>query len=68
MDYQRKYRVNGLTRNAASTQTFPFERDGNTINMTVQSYFEEQLNVPLRYDYVNLHFEKFYSCCIYLMF
>ena len=42
MDYQRKYRVNGLTKNGASTQTFPFERDGNTIHMTVQNYFEEE--------------------------
>lgn len=62
MDYQRKYRVNGLTRNGASAETFPFEKDGNTVNMTVQSYFEEELNIPLRYDYVHLHFEKFYRC------
>ena len=59
MNYQRKYRVNGLTRNGASTQTFPFERDGNTIDMTVQNYFEKELNVPLRYDYVHFYFEKF---------
>ena len=60
MGYQRIYRVNGLTRNGASTQTFPFERDGNTINMTVQNYFEEELHVALRYDYVNFYFGKFY--------
>ena len=60
MVYQRKYRVNGLTRNGASTQTFRFERDGNEIDITVQHYFEEELNVPLRYDYVHFYFEKFY--------
>ena len=59
MDYQRKYRVYRLTRNGASTQTFSFERDGNKIDMTVQNYFEKELNVPLRYDYVHFYFEKF---------
>ena len=59
MGYQRKYRVNGLTRNGASTQTFPFERDGSTIGMTIQNYFEEELNMSLRYNYVYFYFEKF---------
>ena len=59
MGYQRKYRVNSLTRNGASTQTFPFERDGNTIGMTIQNYFEEELKVELRYNYVYFYFEKF---------
>ena len=58
--YQRKYRVIGLTENGASTQTFPFERDGNKIDMTVQNYFEKELNVPLRYIYVHFYFEKFH--------
>ena len=58
--YQRKYRVIGLTGNGASTQMFPLERDGNKIAMTVQNYFEKELNVPLRYNYVNFYFEKFY--------
>ena len=26
--YKRKYRVKGLTRDGASTQIFPFEKDG----------------------------------------
>ena len=43
--YQRKYRVIGLTENGASAQTFPIERDGNTIDMSVQNYFENELNV-----------------------
>ena len=46
--YQRKYQVIGLTENGANTQAFPFERDGNTIDMTVQNYFENELNVSLR--------------------
>lgn len=46
--YQRKYQVIGLTENGANTQTFPFERDGNTIDMTVQNYFKNELNVSLR--------------------
>ena len=58
--YQRKYKVIGLTENGAITQTFPFERDGNTIDMTVQNYFEQELNVRLRYNYVHFYFEKFY--------
>ena len=58
--HQRKYRVIGLTQNAASTQTFPFERDGNTTDMTVQNYFQKELKVPLRYNYVPIYFEKFY--------
>lgn len=48
--HRRKYRVNGLTRYGANRQTFPFERDGSPIEMTVQNYFEEVLNYPLRYD------------------
>ena len=52
--HQRKYRVIGLTENGASTQTFPFERAGNKIDMTVQHYFEKELNVRLRYNYVFL--------------
>ena len=58
--YQRKYRVIDLTENEASTQTFPFERDGSIIDMTVQNYFEKELKVQLRYNYVHLYFEKFY--------
>ena len=58
--YQRKYRVIGLTENGASAQTFPIERDGNTIDMSVQNYFENELNVRLRYDYVHFYFGKFY--------
>ena len=57
--YQRKYKVIGLTENEASTQTFPFERDGSAIDMTVQNYFETELNIPLRYNYVHFYFEKF---------
>ena len=58
--HQRKYRVIGLTGKGASTQTFPFERDGNKIDMTVQHYFEKELNVRLRYNYVCFYVEKFY--------
>ena len=58
--YQRQYRVNGLRKNGASTETFPFKRAGNEIKITVQNYFEEELNVSLRYDYVHFYFEKFY--------
>ena len=47
---KRKYRVNGLTRNGASTQRFPFEKDGNIIRMTVKNYYEKELNLPLRYN------------------
>ena len=58
--YQKRYRVIGLTENGASTQTFPFERDGNSVDMTVQNYFEKELKVRLRYNYVHLNSEKFY--------
>ena len=46
----RKYRVKGLTKDGASTQTFPFERDGITSQMTVKTYFEGELKYPLRYN------------------
>ena len=58
--HQRKYRVIGLTENEASTQTFPLEKNGNIIDMTVQNYFEMELNVRLRYNYVHIYFEMFY--------
>ena len=58
--HQRKYRVIGLTENGASRQTFPFERGGDAINMTVQNYFEKELNLRLRYNYVHIYFETFY--------
>ena len=58
--YQRKYRVIGLKENGASTQTFPFERDGKKTDMAVQNYFEKELKVPLRYNYGHFYFEKFY--------
>ena len=50
-DYKRKYRVNGLTRHGASTQTFPFEKDGSIIQMTVENYFQEELNYQLKYNH-----------------
>ena len=34
--------------------------------MTVQNYFEQELKVRLRYNYVHIYFEK--VCCVYLMF
>ena len=46
----RKYRVIGLTKDGANTQTFPFQRDGNIIDMTVKDYFEREFNLTLRYD------------------
>ena len=58
--HKRKYRVNGLTHDGASAQTFPFEKDGNTIQMTVKHYFEEELNLPLRYNHNHFYFGKFY--------
>ena len=54
--HKRKYRVNGLTNDGASTQTFPFVKDGNTIKMTVKNYFEQELNVPLRYNHNHFYF------------
>ena len=56
----KKYRVKGLTKDGASTQTFPFEKDGSTVQMTVKNYFEKELNVQLRYSHVHFYFEKFY--------
>lgn len=56
--YQRRYQVIGLTENEASTETFTFERDGNASDMTVQNYFENELKVKLRYNYVHFYFEK----------
>ena len=50
IDNKRKYRVVGLTKDGASAQTFPFEKGGNTVHMTVQKYFEKELNVRLRYN------------------
>ena len=64
--HQRKYRVIGLTENGASRPTFPFERDGKKIDITAQNYFEQELKVRLRYNYVHIYFEK--VCCVYLMF
>ena len=60
----KKYRVKGLTRDGASTQTFPFEKDGNIVQMTVKNYFEKELNVQLRYNHVHFYFEKF---CFFLI-
>ena len=55
--HRREYRVNGLTRDGANRQTFPFERDGSTIQMTVKNYFEEELNYSLTYNHVHFYFE-----------
>ena len=55
----KKYRVNGLTKDGASVQTFPFEKAGNTIQMTVKDYFEKEFNVPIRYNHNHFSF-KFY--------
>lgn len=60
-DHKKKYRVNGLTKDGASTQTFPFEKDGNTIQMTVKNYFEKELGVPLRYNHVIFVLKSFIS-------
>lgn len=60
-DHKKKYRVNGLTKDGASTQTFPFEKDGNTIQMTVKNYFEKELAVPLRYNHVIFVLKSFIS-------
>lgn len=49
-DNKRKYGVVGLTKDGASTQTFPFEKGGYTVHMTVQKYFEKELNVRLKYN------------------
>ena len=57
---KRNYRVVGLTNDGASTQTFPFEKDGYTIQMTVQNYFEKELNVSLKYNHFLFYFERFY--------
>ena len=57
---KRKYRVNGLTNDGASTQTLPFAQDENMIQMTVKNYFEQKLNVPLRYNHNHFYFGKFY--------
>ena len=56
----KKYRVNGLTKDGASIQTFPFEKAGNTIQMTVKDYFEKELNLPIRYNHNHFSFGKFY--------
>ena len=56
---KRKYRVNNLTNDGASTQTFPFKKDGNTIEMTVKNYFEQELSTPLRYNHNHFSFGKF---------
>lgn len=69
--HKRKYRVNGLTNNGASTQTFPYGKNGNTIMMTVKDYFEQEKNVSLRYKYDHFYFEQFYFfliCGVYWIF
>ena len=50
-----------MTKDGASTQTFPFEKDGNTIQMTVKNYFEKELAVPLRYNHVIFVLKSFIS-------
>ena len=62
--YKRKYCVNGLTRLGASTQIFPFEKDGSTVEMTVENYFQEELNYSLKYNHVHFSFGNFiYFLC-----
>lgn len=59
--HKRKYRVNGLTNNGASTQTFPYGKNGNTIMMTVKDYFEQEKNVSLRYNMIIFILKNFIS-------
>eukprot|EP00118_Oscarella_pearsei_P021620 m.243367 g.243367 ORF g.243367 m.243367 type:complete len:902 (+) comp40238_c0_seq13:76-2781(+) len=51
---KRKYRVNEVTMNPASTQTFPMDKeDGSKVDFPVARYFHEKYHLSLRFPNLN---------------